>query len=75
MWEDLQAAAPESSPLEFPGADEFFTWLAAADVEALVANSNPPLRDRLLRGVARRSPDTVYRSLYPVYRRMQRVFS
>jgi hypothetical protein len=75
MWEDLQAAAPESSPLAFPGADEFFAWLADADVEEVVANSNPPLRDRLLRGVARRSPHAVYRSLYPVYRRVQQVFS
>jgi len=73
MWEDLQAAAPQTSPLAFPGADDFFAWLADADIDTLVSRSNPPLRDRLLRGVARRSPYAVYRSLYPVYRRVQRV--
>jgi len=73
MWEDLQAAAPEESPLAFPGADDFFAWLSAADIEQLVEESNPPLRARLLRGVARRSPHAVYRSLYPVYRHVQRI--
>lgn len=71
MWEDLQAAAPQESPLDFHGADEFFAWLADADIAVLVEQANPPLRDRVLRGIARNSPYSVYRSLYPLYRRVQ----
>lgn len=69
MWEDLQRYAAEADP-DSAEAAAFYEWLADADFEAYVDAAAPPLTNRALRALARNAPESVYDSLYPLYRRI-----
>ncbi len=66
MWEDVRARARETEPTSSPER-AFFEWLEDADLDALVSESSSPLVDRLLRAGVRRTPTSVYNTLYPAY--------
>ncbi|WP_265107802.1 hypothetical protein [Halosolutus halophilus] len=66
MWEDIRDRVRETEPTS-PPERAFFEWLADADLEDLVAESAPPLLDRLLRAGARNAPNSAYNALYPAY--------
>jgi hypothetical protein len=60
MWSDLQTHVPETVDCDVPGATPFLRWLPEADLAAIVSQSNPPIRDRLVRAVARNTPSPIY---------------
>ncbi|WP_290818518.1 hypothetical protein [Halovivax sp.] len=72
MWEDIRRRARETEP-RTPAERAFFDWLDEADLDALVDDSAPPLSHRLLRAGARTTPNGVYRTLYPVWKRANEV--
>ena len=73
-WETIRAAAPETSPVAFVGADDFFQWLADVDLSELAAQPAPALSHRFTRAIVGRSSDAICRSLSSAVRRFRRVF-
>jgi hypothetical protein len=59
MWADIRDHAPPERACP-PAAESFFEWLADADLAALVARSNPPVRGRLVQAIVRNTPYSVY---------------
>ncbi|SEH18060.1 hypothetical protein SAMN04487967_3585 [Natronorubrum sediminis] len=67
MWEDIRERTLETDPSSVEEA-AFFAWLEEADLDALVADAEPPLSHRLLRAGARNTPARVYNTVYPAWK-------
>lgn len=67
MWEDIRERTLEADPSSVEEA-AFFAWLEEADLDALVADAEPPLSHRLLRAGARNTPARVYNTVYPAWK-------
>lgn len=66
-WRDMQRNdGREAYPVD--GAAAFFEWFQSLDIDAVVASSNPPVRQRAIRTALRNVP-------YPVYNGANRVYS
>ena len=68
-WEVLQEAARERSMSEHPESQEFFDWFESQDLCTYVEASERSLRHRTLQMLARKTPTSIYSTLYPLYRR------
>ncbi|WP_436930553.1 hypothetical protein [Halosimplex halobium] len=72
-WADIRAALPADPSFPVEGSESFAEWVRDADVAGFVARSEPPARDRLLRGAARVAPYPVYARLSTVYDTVRRL--
>lgn len=72
-WKDIVDNADPDRDLPIEGAAEFLRWLRAADIDEIVARSNPPRRDRALQFAVRHAPTPVYARLRPMYASLQRM--
>ena len=71
MWQDLKDHLPPEWSYSWPEVEQFFDWLAAADLDELVDRSDRRLVDQVVQAGMRHTPQPVYTNVYSVYNQVR----